>query len=61
MHTVGVDGSFAGSYKFIDNRAMAKPTEPHPEADYLLQQLGIVQCWNVKVIHCQDAYGLILR
>jgi hypothetical protein len=53
-----VDGAIAGSYEFVDCEDVAVSGGTHAR---LRAELGLTECWNTRVIHCSNAYALIMR
>eukprot|EP01084_Bolivina_argentea_P249198 417062_1 len=60
----GVDYCSPGEgffYTFVNSEDMKSPIcVPLPLVS-VLQRMGIEQCWNIPVPHCQDSYALILK
>ena len=55
-----VDPSIKGTYTVVELAMIQHKATPHPYAAQLEEDLGITNCWNVRVDHCPHAYGLIV-
>lgn len=58
---VAIDDGARGTYIQVESSWIRRRDAPHPAADRLRDRLGLSECWNVRVVHCPNAYGLIVR
>ncbi|KAG5184962.1 beta-lactamase-like protein [Tribonema minus] len=53
-----IDGAIANGYVFVDCADLESPGATHAA---LRSGLGLAECWNARVVHCSNAYALIMR
>lgn len=56
-----VESDVTGTFIQVESSWICSSNVPHPQAKRLREDLGIESCWNVRVVHCPNAYGLIVR